>query len=119
MTQVSYKDLVIEKEYIIYRPDDKFNIFWKGTFRGEYQRYYEHCPNLVFVDCVRKDNSGCLTRDGTMNVGPYKNRADFRKTYIFHDLEKVKDNREKAIQNMEKRSLDIILKRLINEHFQW
>ena len=38
---------------------------------------------------------------------------------LFYDVEKVKDNREKAIQNMEKRALDLILKKLVNEHFEW
>jgi hypothetical protein len=36
----------------------------------------------------------------------------------FYDSHKVK-NAKKARENMEKRSLDIILKRLVNEHFEW
>lgn len=109
----SYKELVEGKQYIIHRPDKSF---WKGIFRGEYQRYFEEYPNLIFVECVGKNNS---EPDYPMNLGPYKNRIDFRKTDIFHDVEKVKDNRKKAIQNMEKRTLDMILKRLVNEHFEW
>ena len=50
-TDVSYKELVEGKKYIIYRLDD--NVFWKGTFCGEYQRYYEEYPNLIFVHCVQ------------------------------------------------------------------
>jgi hypothetical protein len=54
-----------------------------------------------------------------MNLDHWKNRADFCKTDIFHDVEKVKENSKYAIQNMESRSLDMILKRLVNEHFEW
>jgi hypothetical protein len=38
--------------------------------------------------------------------------------YKFYDAEKVK-NGQNAINNMEKRALDMILKRLVNEHFEW
>jgi hypothetical protein len=33
----------LDEEYIIYRQGhDKFNVFWKGTFRGEYERYFDY-----------------------------------------------------------------------------
>lgn len=38
--------------------------------------------------------------------------------YTFHDIDQVKENGKKVIQNMEKRSLDMVLKRLVNEHFE-
>ena len=73
---------------------------------------------MVFVDCVRHVDSGVLLSE-CMNLCQWKNRLDFRKIDIFYDVEKVKDNSKIAIQNMEKRSLDIILKRLVNENFEW
>jgi hypothetical protein len=119
MTPVSYQELVIDNTYIITQPgDDKYKCFWKGIFRGEYQRYYDTGPNLTFVYCIRTFNSS-VTNEGTFSLGYYINRADFHKTDIFYDLEKVKENSKKAIQNMEKRSLDMVLKRLVNEHFEW
>jgi hypothetical protein len=119
MTQVSYENLIEGKEYIIYREGhDEFNVFWKGTFRGEYERYFDNGPNLVFDHCVQKNNSG-LSIGYLMNIDNWKNRADFHKTDIFHDIEKVKENRKKAIENMEKRALNIVLKRLVNETFEW
>jgi len=119
MSLTSYKELIEGKEYLIYRLDD--NGFWKGIFRGEYQRYYEEYPNLIFINCIRTDNvaSSYQGLSDTMNLDNWKNRVDFCKKDTFHDVEKVKDNRKKAIQNMEKRALDIILKRLVNEHFEW
>ena len=117
-TIVSYKELVIDKEYIIYRADD--NMFWKGLFRGEYQRYYEEYPNLIFVNCIQSYiildiKSECHT----MNLDNWKNRVDFCKKDIFYDLEKIKNNSKCARECMEQRSLDILLKRLVNENFEW
>jgi hypothetical protein len=37
----------------------------------------------------------------------------------FYDVEKIKENAQQAIQTMEQRALDKILKRLVNEEFQW
>ena len=37
----------------------------------------------------------------------------------FYDVEKIRGNAQKAIQSMEQRSLNMILKRLVNEEFQW
>ena len=37
----------------------------------------------------------------------------------FYDIQQMRENKIKAIQRMEQRSLDIILKRLVNEHFEW
>ena len=48
-----------------------------------------------------------------------KGDAFFSPTDKFYDLEEIRENGKKARQNMEQRSLDIILKRLVNEHFQW
>jgi hypothetical protein len=120
-SRVSYNTLVIGKEYIIYRPaDDKFNTYWKGNFCGEYLSYF-NAPCLIFDNCVRTVdiNSGVLSTHGIMNYANWKNRVDFRKTNIFHDLELVKENSKRARESMEQRALYIILKRLINEHFEW
>ena len=38
---------------------------------------------------------------------------------IIYDIEEIRDNARKAVQSMEQRSLDLILKRLINEEFKW
>lgn len=38
---------------------------------------------------------------------------------IFYDLKEIKENGKKARQHMEQRALDIVLKRLVNENFEW
>jgi len=49
--------------------------------------------------------------------------ALFNKTDKFYDatqyINKIKENSRKSRQNMEARALDKILKRVVNEHFQW
>ena len=37
----------------------------------------------------------------------------------FYDVEKIRENSQKAIQTMEHRSVNMILKRLVNEEFEW
>ena len=37
----------------------------------------------------------------------------------FYDIEYIKENAQRAIQQMEQRSLNMILKRLVNEEFEW
>jgi predicted nucleotidyltransferase component of viral defense system len=37
----------------------------------------------------------------------------------FYDVEYIKENAQRAIHDMEQRSLNIILKRLVNEDFEW
>ena len=39
--------------------------------------------------------------------------------YEFYDVEEIKKNAQKAIQSMEHRTVNMILKKLINEEFQW
>jgi hypothetical protein len=38
---------------------------------------------------------------------------------LFYDIEEIRENGQKARQAMEKRSLDKILKKLVNENFEW
>jgi hypothetical protein len=45
--------------------------------------------------------------------------AFFSSSDTFYDLEEIRENGKKARQNMEQRALDIILKQLVNENFQW
>jgi hypothetical protein len=48
-----------------------------------------------------------------------KGDAFFSPTDKFYDLEEIIENGKKARQAMEQRALDIILKRLVNETFEW
>lgn len=48
-----------------------------------------------------------------------KHTAVFTPNDIVYDLDEIKENGKKARQNMEQRALNIVLKRLVNEHFEW
>ena len=43
----------------------------------------------------------------------------FFESDIYYDFNKIKDNANQARKNMEQRAFNIILKRLINEEFEW
>ena len=43
----------------------------------------------------------------------------FNPTDTFYDLEEIRENGKKVREAMEKRALDMILKKVVNEHFQW
>jgi hypothetical protein len=48
-----------------------------------------------------------------------KSDAFFSSTDTFYDLEEIREMAQKARQQMEARAINIILKRLVNEEFQW
>ena len=48
-----------------------------------------------------------------------KGDAFFSSTDTFYDLEEIRENGQNARQSMEQRSLDIILKQVVNENFKW
>ena len=70
--------------------------------------YYTNYYNENYPHILRKTKSEKL-----------KGESFFSPTDKFYDLEEIRENGKKARQNMEQRSLDIILKRLLNEEFQW
>ena len=47
------------------------------------------------------------------------NYMDFASTNIVYDLEEIKENWQKSRQNMEQRALNTVLKRLVDETFEW
>jgi hypothetical protein len=117
-------ELVNKKQYIMYLTDykdDRLQNFYKGTFRG----VHSIKNDLIFIDVIQKKTGPeelfiYLGRTGRYTALIRKNLMLVSNgSYTFHDVDQVKENKKKAIQNMEKRSLDIVLKRLVNEHFEW
>jgi hypothetical protein len=47
------------------------------------------------------------------------NKTCFFESDTYYDFNKIKDNANQARKNMEQRALDKILKRIVNEEFQW
>jgi hypothetical protein len=111
---ISNSELINGHKYIIYHKDnDKLMNFNIGTFKG-----HNFKQKLIFVD-VKKRETDMLNDRRYLSLYNYDLKLFENNTYICHDIEKVKQNAKKAVHNMEKRSLDKILKRLVNEHFEW
>lgn len=99
-----YYELVPERRYVI-------------------QRYTSTGYDIldgVFV-CIVSDSDCCvLMRCMKKRSMPHVSYFGFGyKNDIYYDYEMIKDNANKAIVSFEKRTLDIILKKIVNEHFQW
>jgi len=110
-------ELVKQKEYIMYLTaykEDKLIQFYKGTFRGDY--YMK--DKLLFNNVTEKK----YYDEGNLRYVSIKTNdimLFFKDVYTFHNVEQVKENAKNAIQSMENRALDKILKSLVNEHFEW
>ena len=97
---ISYRDLVPGKEYYIQTYDT--HLYFKGMIFNDYQK-------AIDVDVININMN--FTR------GTYRHLF-FEEDY-YYDAEKIRENAILAKQSMEQRALDIILKRLVNEHFEW
>lgn len=104
--------LIENREYIIEIREPNRKEIYKGiyTHRGVFRRW----PDLT-IDLSEHYN---IFSNVTLN-----NRliplCMFYDRDIFYDIQEIKDNSKKARQSFEQRSLNLILKRLVNEHFQW
>jgi hypothetical protein len=119
-------ELVNKKKYIAYltaEKEDRLQNFYKGTFRGV--RVHSVNNDLIFVDVIQKKTHPeelfvYLGHRGRYTALIRKDLIFLSKdVYTFRDIEQVKENKKKAIESMEKRTLDMVLKQLVNEHFEW
>ena len=97
---ISYRDLVPGKEYYIQTYDT--HLYFKGMIFNDYQR-------AIDIDVI--------------NINMNFTRSFYRHLFFeedyYYDPEKIRENSQLAKQSMEQRALDMILKRLVNEHFEW
>jgi len=112
LKMISYRSLLKNKEYSVDSPD------------GIYKR-------MIFVDYDPTYNLGLITgmaheymmwTYGTFIKYHEQTNGCYYfggKSSVFYDSEEVKKNAQKAREQMEQRSLNMILKRLVNEEFQW
>lgn len=105
-------NLIVGQEYYILHIGIKF----KGTYKMFYSN--EHCCYYSFTDVEMKtigDSKFGEPKYSTINYNHYV----FTNTDIFYNIQQMRENKIKAQESMEQRSLNIILKRIVNEHFQW
>ena len=85
-----------------------------GTYIG---RVFDDEEDYVLKDVIQKNKpfvSYIMRKQRKI-----KPNAVFGSNDIVYDLEEIKENGQKARQAMEQRALDIVLKRLLNEEFEW
>ena len=97
---ISYRDLIPGKEYYIQTHDT--HICFKGMIFNDYQRAID--INVININ---------------MNFTRATCRHLFFEEDYYYDPEKIKKNSHLAKQSMEHRALNMILKRIVNEHFEW
>lgn len=106
MDKTRYTLLVKGKQYYIH-----------GHYHEVKDKKYigEFSHNLYF------DNSHYLTFRNLKNIteNVFACYLAFYPGDTYYDVEKVRKNAEYARQQMEQRSLNMILKRLVNEEFDW
>ena len=97
----------------VYVVDSEYETYI-GTYRGKSNKKY-FPPNILWDVKVRIKN-----KSNKKNTEPIiVNFVSINKNDIIYDLDKIKQASKKAKESFEKRTLDKILKTLINEQFEW
>ena len=107
--------LKVNKRYLVETKDKNHYI---GTYK-EFVKQYGYIMYYVLDDVTNYHTNYCSFWLRKPTPEKLKTTAFFSSTDIFYDLEEIKENGKKARQNMEQRSLNMILHRLVNEHFGW
>lgn len=103
-------ELIIGNEYYILHIGIKFKGKYKTFFSNQYCCYYS------FTDVKMKT----IDLDfGGLKYGIEYNHYVFTDMDTFYDIQEMRNNKIKAQESMEKRSLQMILSRIVNENFQW
>jgi hypothetical protein len=110
---ISYTDLVPGKEYYI-KTHDSHGYHKEMIFIEHETAFNDMAPenNVVSIMIFRKKSIH------TMIMTYYS----FYEEDYYYDTERIKqirDNAQQAREQMEERSLNTILKKLVNEHFEW
>ena len=102
-----FDELIPDRRYII----ERMNHIEKTDYEileGIFIKFVSHSPTIAFMRNMKRKKLPNVSHYG------FSNEYD-----VYYDIEEIKHNSRKAIQCMEQRSLNLILKRLINENFEW
>ena len=105
---ISYRALVRGKEYGVISPD---GIYKRMKFH-DYEASYR--PTLAEEYAIY--TYGLFTPHHRDNIAYYFGGKD---TFQYYDPEQIRENAKNARDKMEHRTVNIILKRLVNEEFEW
>ena len=113
------RDYRINREYIIITFDT--NQIFRGTFdywdefddiSEDMYTTYDHMPNREYSDSYTNMYFTCNNKKYMFNDCDY-----YYEVYLF--ICQIKRNANTAREQMEERALDKVLKKLVNEEFQW
>lgn len=109
-----YSRLTLGKIYVVETRN-------KTIYIGRYTEYVKQYGQYGYIMYYVLDNVTNYHYSFGAKKSPekLKGSAFFSSTDTFYDLEEIRENGKKARQTMEERSLNIILKRLVNENFEW
>jgi hypothetical protein len=119
-TPVPVPSLIKGNTYIIEEKDGKY----KGSmYSGKFLLLHRNDTIIIVINVtkiINIDNGLESKYYKKINERSFINIKLFIKNLcVFYDIEEIRVNARKAIQSMEKRTLNLILKRLINEEFEW
>lgn len=97
----------------VYVVDSEYETYI-GTYRGKNNNKY-FPPNILWEVEVRMKNKSNTKKSEPIIV----NFVSINKNDIIYDLDKIKQDSKRAKESFEQRSLNKILKRLVNENFEW
>jgi len=100
--------------YLIRSKDNKDRNMYYGTF-NQYETKNGNEFLCAFINILAHETNDEMEM---VSVIFYTHKHYAFGDYNFYDHKKVIDGK-KAKRNMEKRALDMILKRLVNEDFEW
>lgn len=108
--------LIPKKKYAVILRDT----LYIGTYSGRVDYEGENYSEYFFVDVTKQRTSRYFSKYNLRNKAiKQKYPTGFEVDTNFYDLEEIRENGQKAIQSMEQRALDKILKRIVNENFEW
>jgi len=93
---------------------NRYTAFGKGTYKGEYAKGPKHYYLWDVTVYLRNTNIKFTKYDVN-----YLGALSLDSNNIFYDWEEIREKSKRARQQMEQRSLNMILKKLVNEEFQW
>jgi hypothetical protein len=107
MKPTPYEKLVPGKIYYIYQPSTQYltHDFYRGTFIKKFK-----FGNFDYLLSLFEDVFALKPLE-------YMGEGNFGKTELYYELEIIKENSINAKEEMEKRTLDMILKSILNEDF--
>ena len=85
-----------------------------GTYIG---RVFEDDDDYILKDVMQKNKP--FVSYFMRKPRKIKHTAVFTPNDIVYDLEEIREDGKQARQAMEQRALNIVLKRLVNENFEW